>query len=384
MNIVSYLKPRIEYRIARLIELPLKAAYNQQHNSSIPEDFDKEIIQLGLTLRDDTLNQYQDKFKKSNYRFLFQMPQSGVGLFWFQDLAQCLTHCGIPTQTISITDPDFYQIWESFKPNIFISMDSSSVLHSLDLEYINQYKKTNGLIRLFTPINSYRFPKPGLSSEDLWRLAVAHKGNSVDAYFSMMQESFFEHFNAPWHQSGFRYLCLPFAANPFIHYPRAVEKNYDYFMATSFGYQRALLTYQYTLPLFKKYHGLWAGTGWRFGVGDILPQETAVYRSKSKIILNPLPVFNRNYAADLTERAFTATACGAFQITNRSPITNQFFEDDELVSADSPAEFLNLFEQYLPRKDERNNIVNKGLMRVFNEHTYFHRIDKLLRFIDTL
>ena len=384
MNLYSYLQPRITVRLARLIEMPMKVAYEHQKQESIPEPADPEILSSGIQLRDSVLQQYKEKYSDTSHRILFITPKGGVGLYWFNDLAQCMNHCGIPAETLPIHDEQFQQKWEAFQPTVIIGIDSLDFLRTMDRTYINQYKKENGLIRLFTPVNSYRFPKPGLSADDTWRLELAKKGQSVDAYFSMMNESFFETFQSPWYQAGFKYLCLPFAANPFKHYPREEEKIYDYFMVTSFGYERALLTYQYIQPIFKKYHGLWAGTDWHFGFGPIPTEETPSFRARAKIILNPLQYYNRKYAADITERAFTAAACGAFQITNLSPITHLFFNEDEMVCAKNPDEFNRLFDYYLQHARERNRITMKGMKRVFAEHTYFHRIDTLLSFINNL
>lgn len=361
----------------------MKAAYEHQKQGSIPEAADPEIIASGMQLRDAVIQQFKNKYFGTTHRILFLTPKGGVVLYWFNDLAQCMNHCGIPSTTVQHHDKDLNQKWEAFQPSIVIGIDSLDYLRTLDLAFINQYKKEKGLLRLFTPVSSYRFPKPGLSEDDHWRLNLAKSGQSVDAYFSMMHESFFAAFQSAWLHAGFRYLCLPFAANPFKHYPREAEKIYDYFMVTSFGYERAFLTYQYIQPIFKKYHGLWAGTDWRFGMGPIPTEETPHYRAQAKIILNPLQHYNRNFAADITERAFTAAACGAFQITNQSPITHLFFNEDELVCAKSPAEFNRLFDYYLQHPEERNQITMKGMQRVFREHTYFHRIDTLLSFINT-
>ena len=387
LNLQMYLQPRIESRLARIIELPLARAYqqqDQQHQQENSEPACESILSAGRQLRDQVLHFFRQKYKDLKYRFLFQIPNQGVGVIWFQDLIQCLAYCGLAVESVSVGDPEFHQKWEIFHPNVFISMDSKQVLTSLDLAYIQDYKKKNGLIRLFTPISPYRFPKPGLSSEDRWRLDLAQAGKSVDAYFSMMKESFFKFFSFDWYQAGFRYLCLPFGCNPFIHYPRRDEKVYDYFMATSFGYERTKLTYQYILPLFKKYCGQWSGPDWKFGIGPLPAADVPAYYAKSKIVLNPLAGFIKKYPAEITERAFTATACGAFQLTEPTPITEEFFRVDELIQAKTPQDFNHHFEHFLYHADERNEIALKGMQRVYSEHTYFHRIEKLLKFLQQL
>jgi len=88
------------------------------------------------------------------------------------------------------------------------------------------------------------------------------------------------------------------------------------------------------------------------------------------------------FPSEITERAFSATACGAFLITDLTPVTAQFYAADEMIAIDGSKEFIDTFKYYLDRPNERNMVIKKGLNRVFSEHTYFHRIDKLILFLD--
>jgi hypothetical protein len=235
---------------------------------------------------------------------------------------------------------------------------------------------------LFTPIIKHRFPKPGISSQDRWRLALAQQGKTVDAYFSMMVPEFFDEFFAEWVQSGFEYLSLPNGCNPFRHYPADGTKDWDYFVVTSFSLDRAQVTRQYLKPIFENYYGVWAGPGWGFGEYDVAPFSLRDYYARARISPSPLLPFLKHFRAETTERSFTATACGAFQITNLTPVTDRFFSSDELVCVNNGAEFSDAFSYYLVRPDERNRIVLRGLKRVFREHSYFQRIDALVSFLD--
>jgi hypothetical protein len=310
------------------------------------------------------------------------MPSSGVGFVWFEDLIQCLEFMGIPCAVIQRNDKDFYVKWASFQPNVFISMDLPEVLRSLDLNFINGYKKSHGCLRFLTPIVTHRFPAPGMSRDDQWRLALAIAGKSVDAYFSMMVPEFFSQFFANWENAGFRYLWLPNACNPFRHFPECGKKEFDYFMVTSYGTDRVRVTRKYLKSIFENYYGLWAGEGWGFGEGYIEPNKLRLYYARTRIALNPLQNYLIRFPSETTERSFSAIACGAFQITNRTPVTNLFFSSDELCCVDNDVDFLDCFEYYVNRPDERNEITLRGIRRVFLEHTYFHRITNLVHFLD--
>lgn len=373
--------------IARLYAWELKNAYEKGQVKSHArkggwETVEPRIIERGQVLRQQVTEQYANKYSASGYRILFHMPPSGVGMIWFQDLMQCLAHAGIPCTSVLRGANDFRERWEAFQPNVFISMDATEVLRSLDGAYINQYKENHGCLRLFTPISSYRFPDPGLSSEDKWRLDLARKGKSVDAYFSMMAPEFFAEFWADWAHAGFKYLSLPNGCNPFRHYPTNGVKEFDYFMVTSYSFERAEVTRKYLKRIFERYYGLWAGPGWGFGKASVAPQALRDYYAKARIALNPLQNYLIRYYAETTERSFTATACGAFQITNWTPVTDRFWGAHELACVKNEQEFLDTFEYYVNRPDDRNTIVLRGLERVYREHTYFHRIDTLVTFLE--
>lgn len=362
----------------------LKTAYNQGRLGQQKEETaDTLLVETGQSLRQNILDTYVLKYKSSGYRILFQMPTVGVGVIWFDDLMQCLEHTGIRCATIERGDVDFQKKWEEFQPNIFISMDLPEVLKLLDFDYINRYKKRYGCLRLFTPGTKYRFPKHGLSSEDRWRLELACSGRSVDAYFSMMVPEFFRQHLAEWDHAGFKYLALPNACNPIDHYPLLENKDLDYFMATSHGIERVEVTWQYLKPIFERYYGLWAGgSRWGFGIDFIPSEQMPSYYARTRIATNPLMPYLIQYPMEICDRTFSVAACGVFQITNWTPVTDHFFTTDELVQVRTPAEFFRAFEYYIDRPEERNKIALKSLQRVFDQHTYFHRIDDLVCFLN--
>lgn len=378
-KIVSTLQS-IPYRILRL---RLKWIYERKiHTSLAPEPVSAEIISLGRELRDSILQKYRGKYQGKPYRILFQVPNDGVGVIWFRDLMQTLEHTGIQCASVGWRDPNFRQTWEAFQPNVFISLDISDVLHSLDLDFVQEYKQSHGCLRLFTPVNKHHFPEPGLSADDEWRLNLAREGRSVDAYFCMFVEEFFPRFWSEWAEAGFKYLALPHGCNPLYHYPREGTRDLDYFMATSFGPERVELTLQYLKPVFEKYNGLWAGPNWGFGLGPLKSNRLPELYARAKIVPNPLARFLINYPSEITERSFSATASGVFQITDWTPVTERFYAPDELVTVRTRQEFIEKFDYYLSRPDERERVIKNGLRRVFSEHTYFHRIDNLITFLD--
>lgn len=395
MNILMILKKMIRKIISltlsipyRILELRLKWIYNKQFTKlpqarTVTEQADPEIIKLGLEMRTDAIQKNANKYKDKPYRFLFHMPKDGVGVVWFKDLIRTLEHTGIKCASVQAADPAFRKTWESFQPNVFISIDVPYMLKNLDLDYIQQYKKAHGCFRFFTPFPKHKFPAPGISSEDQWRLELARSGKSADAFFSMFVSEFFSMFLPEWVDAGFSYLELPHGCNPLYQYPREGEKEYDYFMATSFGPERVKMTWDYMKPIFEQYRGAWAGPGWSFGLGILDNEKLPEYYARTKIVPNPMGAFLINYPMEISERAFSSLACGAFQIADWTPITEKFFSPDELIQVRGREEFLEAFAYYVNHPKQRNEIVINGMKRLYAEHTYFHRIDSLIAYLDS-
>ncbi|MDY0018601.1 MAG: glycosyltransferase [Anaerolineae bacterium] len=385
-NIAHYITLLADYAMIMPKEWALKLAYNRGQRcgkSTRPdEQTAPDIVETGQILRQAVLTDYKLRHQNSGYRFLFQMPKVGVGVIWFQDLIQCLEYTGIPCATVERDDPQFHEKWEAFQPNVFISMDLPEVLRSLDLDYICRYKKAHGCFRFFTPVVKHWFPKPRLSAEDQWRLDLARSQKSVDAYFSMMVDEFFADHFAEWARAGFKYLALPHGCNPIDHYPLAAQKEFDYFMATSHGIDRVKVTWRYMRPILARYYGLWAGPKWSFGAKPIPSEAMPSFYARTRIAPNPLMRFLIQLPAEITDRTFSVAACGTFQITDWTAVTDRFFAADELVRVKGEKEFFKAFQYYIDRPEERNAIALKALRRVFAEHTYFHRIDRLLSFLE--
>jgi hypothetical protein len=197
----------------------------------------------------------------------------------------------------------------------------------------------------------------------------------------MMEPEFFELFFPEWLQYGFKYFAFPCAANPFRHFPISGIRDLDYVVITSCNPERVHVCREFLLPVVRHYYGVWAGTNWGFGIGPVTGNSLNRYYARARIAPAPLVGFLRQFPSEISERAFSGPACGGFVLTNPTPVTSRFFEPAELATAETPCEFLDAFEYYARHPDERTKFIIRGMRRVFSQHTYFHRIDKLLRIL---
>ena len=186
---------------------------------------------------------------------------------------------------------------------------------------------------------------------------------------------------------------LPMACDPEVH--RRVEVSgeeklrfgSDVVFVGSYYPQRA----EMLQAVLRRHPALW-GPGW-----DVLPPTsslracirgahtqpdiwTKIY-SASKIVLsihycdseNGFPVHQAS------PRVFEAMACGAFVLTDRQKDVLSLFKDGEhLVTFSDDVDLDRKIAYYLEHADEREQIAHAGRQEVLKNHTYGHRIQRLL------
>jgi len=356
-------------------------------NDTVLEGADPAIIRAGRRLRRELMHANAGKHAGADYRALMLRPPSITAEIWFGDLGQCLQHAGIDCSVLPPGTPaaDINAALEEFRPNVFVASESTATLRDLDLAFLHRYKRAHGCLRMFIPAWHAHGPRENVTAggrstpaEDEWRRELRARGLIADAHFSIFESEFHHRFSRDPHGPEVDYLALPQACNPFNDYPVDAPKQHDYFMATTMTDDRVEVSYRYLRPVLQRYRGLWAGARWGFGERGVPLPEMPLRYAQARIALSPLVGFVHHYAAELTHRVYAAAACGAFQITMPTAITDRFFSERELVRAASPAEYARLFDHYVSRPDERNAIALAALRRVYGEHSCFHRIDKLV------
>lgn len=110
-------------------------------------------------------------------------------------------------------------------------------------------------------------------------------------------------------------------------------------------------------------------------------QENALY-SSAKISLN----FHEREADGsqphhiVNQRAYKIPASGGFQICDRVQAMPKYFkENDEIVLADDAQEFRSKIEYFLHNDDERERIRKQSIERAHAEHTYHHRVNRVIQ-----
>ncbi|MCK6380632.1 MAG: glycosyltransferase [Leptospiraceae bacterium] len=186
---------------------------------------------------------------------------------------------------------------------------------------------------------------------------------------------------------------LPCAFNPASYFPGEVNPKYVTdltFVASYFPPREELFIY---LKNEKLDISIW-GPGWEKAPlekffqmypnslkGVYLPNSEAasLYRS-AKICIN----LNHNQSKidGINQRMLEIIACGGFQICDFRQGFSSIFEDKkEIVYFKKPEEIPGLIDFYLKNEDLRKSIVQKGLKKVNEEHSFDARVKEVLRIV---
>jgi spore maturation protein CgeB len=118
------------------------------------------------------------------------------------------------------------------------------------------------------------------------------------------------------------------------------------------------------------------------------PAETCAVYNGAKIVINMHrahddETFNNNSAAvpalSPNPRTFEIAACASLQLTDvRDDLVSFYTPGLEIVTYSSPQELIEKIEYYLNHEQERKEIAMRGMYRTMRDHTYAHRLDRML------
>ncbi len=116
-----------------------------------------------------------------------------------------------------------------------------------------------------------------------------------------------------------------------------------------------------------------------------LPSEWLKIYSASKIVLvtHYQDLEERFPVYQASPKVFEAMACGAFTVSDNQRDVFSLFEDGKhLICFDNPGELIEKIKYYLDHSAERERIALQGREEVLKNHTYEHRIKKLLSVVE--
>lgn len=112
-----------------------------------------------------------------------------------------------------------------------------------------------------------------------------------------------------------------------------------------------------------------------------VPEMVKVFNA-SKIVLNVHRDKMKYGGTKANARVFETTGCGAFHLTDRPEGIEELFRvGKELVCYESVDELIELVNYYLSSSKEREAIAKRGQKRAYEEHTYTHRVRRILSLV---
>lgn len=301
---------------------------------------------------------------------------------------------------------------DSFRPQIFITSSHFLYRKYLDFELLKKYRK-KGMV-LFTKIDFWRSPISKRINEarslkyDTESRTLMKKGLLGDVYFHVVEQEDprMEGFER---ETGQTFHTIPLAADKTVLEKSVFQPRFQAdisFVGTYLSDKRRFFK-EYVFPLRQCYDLRLYGQDWSAGgrmagwfqrAGQYfnipgfrslqkpkltLEEEGHVYIS-SKICLNVHEEYQRKFGGDCNERTFKIPMSGGFEITDDvSCIRKYFVNDKEIVIAASKPEWFDKIDFYIRNPNKRSRIIDAGKKKVLEQHTYHHRVGRILDIYNT-
>jgi len=111
---------------------------------------------------------------------------------------------------------------------------------------------------------------------------------------------------------------------------------------------------------------------------EVHGEEVIKVYNASKIVLGIHGLYGSKLFS-VTPRLFEVTGCRVFYLVNEQPqIYDLYKVGEEVICYKDTKELTKLVEFYIQHPKERNLIAKRGQQRAYSEHTYLHRMKKLI------
>jgi spore maturation protein CgeB len=192
---------------------------------------------------------------------------------------------------------------------------------------------------------------------------------------------------------------FPLATEPQVFRPKQVEAKYrSDICIVGFPYPDRIQLIQFLLQntAYKiKVVGKWSNPLFRFRSnpklmiheGWVEPSVVSDFYNGAKIVLNTHRPFNLKQnqnklgiiGKSINNRTFDIAACGSFQLIEfKEDLPKHFIEEEEIVSFNNNHELVQKIDYYMKTEEERQRIADNARNRVLKEHTFEHRLERML------
>ena len=332
---------------------------------------DDPVVRQGYVLVRNTMQYFKDRCRGLDHlRVLIHVPPatvSSAGFSLFSNFVQSLSFLGVAAREFGWNDQT-RKVLEEFQPTVFLSSDHEGYLSRIDWESVAEYRRAK-TCRLGLTASLEEYGNTSLESRLKW--ADQH---NVDFYYSFRAPRYVRERYEEFLDRGYQILHLEFGANPLLYYPvPGIKRDLNYVFLGSTNPDKWPRYFSYFRPLFAEYPGYIDGSWWssipRFG-------SSATHRflcARAKVGLN-LHIQNQiEWASELNERTYNLAACGVPQLIDAPKLLSAKFEPDSFFAAETPSEYMSLFNEILKDPEEAQRRALQAQREVFESHTIFHR-----------
>ncbi len=335
------------------------------------------LYEVGKNLRDNCLAEYKDKFLNSPYEVLIHLPPTSIspgGNSLFHNMGESFKHLGIAVRYFWDNLPEIK--FDNSKVYLVLTSFNEVYRKRMDWELISKLENKNKLYIGST------FPFHHHSIADIPSdLQVWLKADNRFLYSFYNEKFVMDSVIGKYALSENRRIySIEFGANPLYHFPdKYINHCTDYIFLGSANHDKIGRYYQYFHNAFKQFKGVVAGPGWDWITDyEIKPGRDRFLYSKAKVAINLHIDMQISNPCELNERTYILAACGIPQVVDRPLLLDSYFVKVGHV-ANNPEEYINSIEHVLKNYDEAIQCAENAMIEVFEKHTTFSRIDKLLK-----
>lgn len=309
----------------------------------------------------------------------------GAGYFISLGLTNAIHAMGWEMLMWDGTDPE--RVFEEYQPDIYIG----------DVRFRHRIptRIKTGLTRVVATVDHWATPSP---FPILDRQGYCTKWLDT-RWIRKLNPAFLFHHTSPegievgWHlwkkKLGFDVHSFLLAGDMVRHFDEGEDEKYDCDIAYVGGYwkYKSAGLHSYLLNYAHKYKTLIFGPGWPSGLSranQIVDSQINKLFKTARFIPCIHEPHAREYGFETTERLYKIALCGGFTVSD--PVgcihSEDIFSEDEIIVARSSAEMENYADYFIKNPDKRLPYIERARARILNEHTYFHRLGKLLYLLD--
>jgi len=275
-----------------------------------------------------------------------------------------------------------------FVPDISISCFHIAYSEKTDYAMLAKYKERFG-----TRIVVWGLPFDVPAQRYTDELAGMHPKSHLD----MMEREFFdlcltfypaegvEMYYRPWSDEfGIPVLSLPLAADTSVFNPCKGVNEYRSNLGFIGGIHR---TKQdpfdtYIRPLLDRYTMVAAGKGWD---GWPVKRISLAYGEEPRVLSSAsvIPNIHMDLSREVPAmppnmRTFQSIAGGGFVVSDHVPALRHYFQEEEVPMGLEPDDYMEKIDFFMNHPEERHQYWSRAYSRLLEEHTYVHRVRRLL------